>query len=398
MIHYHKHHFEDADIKAARDILKSSTLIRGRMTLGFEEKMCEITGAPYALAVSSGTAALHMAALLAMYHAQVNHPAVDGQRPKALLMSNTFVATANALAHAGFDVTFVDQNVEDFNMDLDSTLKHLETGEYAVCVVVHYGGFVTDMHAIYSEATKHSTYVIEDAAYGLGSFYSNSMVGECKYSDAVCFSFQATKLITTGEGGMVCVKFEDDYNFLHKIRNNGITKNIDILQMEPDPTCLPDKYYEAQEIGLNYHMTEFQAALGCSQLARVHKLLEGLTAVTEVYDTILQELFDAGLLYRPKSTFDCVPSNSLYMVQFHDHVTRREVVDYLDSNSIQVNVHYKPVHTQPAYYNPLISLPNTENIYRTVISLPIYPSMEVAEAVKVATTLLKGVKKKLGLL
>jgi len=397
MIQYHKHHFEDADIKAARDILKSGTLIRGRMTLGFEEKMCEITGAPYALAVSSGTAALHMAALLAMYHAQINHEVVK-ERPKALVMSNTFVATANALVHAGFDVTFIDQTPEDFSMDLASTLEHLQTGKYAVCVVVHYGGFVTDMHAIYTEATKHSTYVIEDAAYGLGSFYSNSMVGECKYSDAVCFSFQATKLITTGEGGMVCVKFEDDFNFLHKIRNNGITKNVDIMLNEPDDTGLPDKYYEAQEVGLNYHMTEFQAALGCSQLQRVHKLLEGLTAVTEVYDTILQELFETGLLHRPKSSFDCVPSNSLYMVQFHDSQTRREVVEYMDSNSIAINVHYKPVHTHPAYQNSLVFLPNTHRIYSTVISLPIYPSMEVAEAVKVATTLLKGVKKKMGVL
>lgn len=390
MIQFKKTNLNTADVKAAKDVLLTGTFTDGKFTKTLEERFQEIVNAPYALSVSSDSASLHIASLLAYKEAMLEDH--GGNRPKALLMSNSSPVAASALMHAGFDLVFVDQDEEEFTISLEHVKALLSEQKIATIVVSHYEGLVCDMQTLFNICKTYGVFVIEDAQDALGAYTANSMIGSCDYAHVVCFSFNEDKLISAGSGGLLCLRTKELYELSKMIRNNGTTVNVDHFLGVPD-TDIPDSYHEVQEYGFNYVMPEHVAAMVCNQVARQPETLSVLHAIAEIYDTVLADVFDRGFIRKPKLHIDFIPSNSNYVIQFANSHDRLQVVNYLNSNEIEIALKYKPLHTQPAYIQfDERNLPVTNEKYRTCLSLPIYATMSIEEAVKVATTVLRGVK------
>lgn len=390
MIQFKKTNLMVADVKAAKDSLGTGVFTDGKFTKTLEERFQETVSAPYALSVSSDSAALHIASLLAYKEATLGDT-IEG-RPTALLMANSSQTAANCLLHAGFDLVFVDQDEEEFTISLEHVKALLSEQTIHAIVVSHYEGLVCDMQTLFNICKTYGVFVIEDAQDALGAYTANSVIGSCDYAHVVCFSFNEDKLISAGSGGLLCLRTKELYELAKILRNNGKTSNVDHFLGVPD-TDIPDSYHEVQEYGFNYIMPEHIAAMVCNQVARQPETLSVLHAIAEIYDTVLADVLDRGFIRKPKMHIDFIPSNSNYVIQFTNSHDRLQLVNYLTSNEIEVALKYKPLHTHPAYIQfDAGNLPITNEKYKTCLSLPIYATMSIEEAVKVATTVLRGVK------
>ena len=365
-IPYGRQQIDDADVAAVIDVLRSDFLTQGPAVPRFEAALAARVGAARGVAVNSATSALHVACLAL------------GLGPGKLLWTapNTFVASANAARLCGADVDFVDVDPATGLMDPDALAAKLAAAPRAPDVVmpVHMCGQSCDMAAIRGLAQAHGFRVIEDASHAVGGRDADgAMVGACAHADVAVFSFHPVKIVTTAEGGMAMTQDQALADHMARLRSHGITRDPAEMTHAPDGPW----YYQQIELGLNYRMTELQAALGLSQLDRLDAFVARRNALADRYDALLGDLPVA----RPGRRPGVLSAFHLYVVRV-DPARRRAVFEGLRARGIGVQVHYIPVHTQP-YYQALGfrpgDFPGAEAWYAAAISLPLFPDLTEAD-------------------
>ena len=370
MISYGRHHIDEADIQAVVDCLRSGALTQGPKVAEFEQAMLAYVGARYAVAVSSGTAALHIAALAA------------GVGPTSAVVTSpiTFVASANAALYVGARPVFADVDPETTNISPSALAETLSQNPDTKAVIpVHFAGLPCDMHAIKIIAAQAGALIIEDAAHALGSRYSDGkMVGCCAHSLMTIFSFHPVKSITTGEGGMITTNDEQIYRRLLRLRSHGINKGSDdFLNKEAAYTDgIPNPwYYEMRELSFNYRITDIQCALGLAQLAKLDRFVKRRRQLVARYD----KAFNGLKLIQPVQMSGRDRSaHHLYPVRIDFDaagISRAELMNRLRGRGIISQVHYMPVPGHP-YYRRLgfcpDNYPNAQAYYRQALSIPLY--------------------------
>lgn len=365
-IPYGRQNIDEADIQAVIEVLKSDFITQGPAIERFEIAVAEHCGSQYAVAVSNATAALHIACL-----------ALDlGPGDVLWTAPNTFVASANCARYCGADVDFVDVDPEICILSISALEAKLKRAKASgkpipkIVIPVQFAGQCAEMDRLADLAKAYGFSVIEDAAHAIGGAYQGKPVGSCEYSEMAVFSFHPVKIITTGEGGMITTNREDLYQRLLRLRSHGITRDERFMR---NPSEGP-WYYEQTELGFNYRMTDIQAALGASQMARLKPFVARRHELAKRYDQLLAEL----PVICPKQHPDSYSALHLYPIQLDAERTtksRKTVFDALRAKGIGVNVHYLPVYLQP-YYRELGFepgyCPQAEGYYSRAITLPLY--------------------------
>ena len=365
MIPYGRQHITDDDVAAVEAVLRSDFLTQGPAVPAFEKALADYCGADHAVAVNSATSALHIACLAL----GVTEGDVVWTTP------NTFVASANCARYCGAMVDFVDIDPETFNMCADALAAKLAVADALpkVVIPVHFSGHSCDMAAIAALAEQYGFKVIEDASHAVGGRYRDQPVGNCAYSDITVFSFHPVKIITSAEGGVALTNDAGLQRKMDRLRSHGVTRNPDDLtNLDAGPW-----HYEMLELGLNYRMTDMQAALGLSQMQRLDELVARRQVLADRYDVLLADL----PVLRPGRAAGAYSAWHLYCIQIDERQTnhsRRQVFETLRADGIGVNVHYIPVHTQPYYraqgFNPG-DFPVSEAYYKNAITIPLYATM-----------------------
>ena len=357
-----------ADIEAVASVLNSEFLTTGPKVAEFEEKFALFVGAKYAVAVSNGTAALHLACLAA------------GLKNGDELITSpmTFAASANCALYCGAKPVFVDIKAENGLID-ERLIEKKITPKTKIVIPVHYTGLPCDMKQIHAIAKKHNIIIIEDASHALGSRYKGTKIGDCKYSDMAIFSFHPVKHITTGEGGMITTNSKDFYEKLLRQRTHGITKDPDKLLNKNEGSW----FYEMQEFGFNYRLTDFQCALGISQLNKVKSFIKKRVEIAKTYDKEFSKTDGVEIIKPPEGYKN---AHHLYIIKVKDRKTRLNLFNYLKEQGLLCQVHYIPVYWHP-YYQKLGFkkgiCPKAEEFYEKIISIPMYPSLKNKEQKKV---------------
>lgn len=382
MIPYGRQTISEADVEAVSSVLKSDFLTTGDVLPRFEASVAAYTGASHAVAVNSATSALHLAC----------RALEVGKGDLVWTSPNTFVASANCALYCGADVDFVDIDEATYCMSVERLRAKLASAASAgrlpkVVIPVHFSGEPCNMAEIGELALEYGFKVIEDASHAIGARYRDTIVGDCAHSDISVFSFHPVKIITTAEGGLATTRSETLAQRMRLLRSHGILRDESLLQ-EKD---VGSWYYEQQDLGFNYRMTEIQAALGISQLARVDEWVGRRHELADWYDRNLADL----PLRRPVRDSANRSALHLYVVRLFDSGRRRAVFDALRAAGIGVNVHYIPVHTQP-YYRALGfrvgQFPESERYYAAAITLPLFPALTEDQQGYIAATL-KGLLK-----
>lgn len=365
MIPYGRQDIRQEDVDAVVEVLRSDFLTQGPVVPQFEASLAQAGGARFAIAVNSATSALHIACL-----------ALDlGLGDRLWTSPITFVASANCGLYCGAEVEFVDIDADTFNMSPDALAIKLEqaaaTGTLPkVIVPVHMCGQSCDMKRISDLARRYGVRVIEDASHAIGGSYNGAPVGNCAYSDITVFSFHPVKIVTSAEGGAALTNDPELAARMERLRSHGITRDPALMTHAPDGPW----YYQQIDLGLNYRMTEMQAALGLTQMARLAEYVDRRNALADRYDAAL-----AGLaLDLPGRLADSRSSFHLYVIRLHDPAQHRPVFEALRAGGIGVNLHYIPVHLQP-YYRAMGFKPGdfsvSEAYYSRAISIPLYAIM-----------------------
>ena len=380
MLPYARQNVSEEDVAAVAAVLRSDFLTQGRAIERFEQRVAEVCGARHAVAVSSATAGLHLACL-----------ALDLGPGRSLWTSpNTFVASANCARYCEADVDFVDVEADTGNLSVAALATKLESAARTDClphvlVPVHFGGLPCDLAGIGALAQRHGFQVVEDAAHALGATVAGEPVGSGRFSACTVLSFHAVKIATTGEGGVVLTNRNDLAATLRRLRSHGITRDAAALQGPVEGPW----YYEQVELGFHYRMTDLQAALGVSQLARLPEFLRRRRELAARYDALL-----AGLpVQLPARRADRESSWHLYPIVLETGGgwrPRAEVFAEMRRAGVGVNVHYIPVHLQP-YYRRLGfkpgDCPTAEARYRGALTLPLFYGMTDAQQDGVVTAL-----------
>jgi UDP-4-amino-4,6-dideoxy-N-acetyl-beta-L-altrosamine transaminase len=364
LIPYGHQSISPEDIRAVVEVLGSEWLTQGPAIARFEELVADACEVAHAVAVSSGTAALHAAAW------------ASGLGPRGLLWTSpiTYVATANCARFVGADVDFVDIDPATLNMDVSALGERLEVAERMgrlpdVVAPVHMCGASCNMDAIHGLAQRYGFTVIEDAAHALGGSYLGHPVGSCVYSEMATLSFHPVKIVTTGEGGMVLTNSGDFAARLRLFRSHGVTRDPAMMESPLDGAW----YYEMIELGHNLRMSDIQAALGAAQMTRLGEFVARRNELVRRYDIALDGLPVARQSVPPGTQ----SAYHLYVIRV-EAGDRAEIFRRLLAAGIGVNVHYIPVHLQP-YYRRLGfgpgDFPEAEQYYREAVTLPLFPAM-----------------------
>ncbi len=381
MIPYGRHNVTRKDIKAVTAVLQSDSLTGGPVVEKFEKNIATHCNVKFAIATNSATSSLHIAYLAL------------GVGKGSLVWTSpiTFVATSNAALLCGAMVDFVDIDPETFNLSVKKLEEKLAAAKARgqqlpdVVTPVHMAGLSCDMEGISRLAKEYGFRVIEDASHCIGGKYTGEPIGNCRYSDICVFSFHPVKIITTAEGGMNTTNDPALAKKMVMLRSHGITRDPKLMTHAPDGPW----YYQQLELGLNYRMTELQAALGNSQLQRLEKITAKRHTIAGRYDKALKNL----PLLLPKRPSDCYSAFHLYIVRLKPEeakLSHLQLFEGLRKQGILVQLHYIPVHTQP-YYRQMGfvegDFPLAEAYYKTAISLPMYPTLTKPEQEKVVETL-----------
>lgn len=377
---YSHQYIDEEDVHCVNEVLNSEWLTSGSAGLKFESAFSKKTDSKFSVACSSGTAALHLAALALGL----------GKKNKVIVPAITFTATANAIRYTGASVVFCDVEKSTGLISLEhveSILK--DEGETVNAIFpVHLNGQAPDLEQIHFLADKYNLFVVEDACHAIGGSYikrnsEKSIIGNCEFSDMTIFSLHPVKTITAGEGGVVNTNNSDLYNKILKLRNHGITKNEDEFQNKEDAYSESGNvnpwYYEQKELGFNYRLSDINSALATSQLKKLNMFKKSRIDLLTLYDTLLAPLApDIKPIYRNSNTDPCW---HLYpvLINFNAiHIGRAELMENLKKEGIMTQVHYIPVYKHPYYKKnseEILTLPNSEYYYNHVLSLPLFPAM-----------------------
>jgi UDP-4-amino-4,6-dideoxy-N-acetyl-beta-L-altrosamine transaminase len=380
MIPYGRQSISPRDIEAVVATLRSDWLTQGPAIERFENGVASYCGARHAVAVSSATAALHIACLAA------------GLGPGDILWTspNSFVASSNCALYCGAQADFVDITGDTYNMDPALLEAKLESAKRAgklpkVVIPVHFAGQSCRMDLIGKLSERYGFTVIEDASHAIGGSFQGGKIGGCAHSSMTVFSFHPVKIITTGEGGMVTTNDPALKRRLERLRSHGITRE----EAEMRSPSQGPWYYEQIELGYNYRITDIQAALGHSQLARIDEFVGKRAALSDLYDTLLRDL----PVIRPHRDPHAASALHLYPIRLDASKgapKRDRVFAGLRENGIGVNVHYLPIPAQPHYralgFDPA-HFPRACAYYESAISLPLYADLTAAQAEKVVEAL-----------
>lgn len=373
-IGYGHQYIDDADIQAVVAVLKSDFLTCGPKIEEAEKKLCEITGAKYAVLIANGTAALHA----------MTFAAGIGPGDEVITTPITFAASANCALYCGAKPVFADINSETYNIDPASIEAKITSNTKAV-VAVDFTGQAVEVDKIRAICDKHNLIFIEDAAHSLGTQYNGKPVGSL--ADMTEFSFHPVKTCTAGEGGAITTNDEKLYKRLVLFRTHGITRSQEFM----DKPSEGGWYYQQMDLGYNYRMTDMQAALLSSQLNKLAMFSKRRKELVKRYD----EAFSAvPEIVVQKEITESDTVRHLYIIQLNLDLlkcTRREVFEALQAEGVGVNVHYIPVYSFPYYQKlgyKMGECPNAEKLYERIISIPLYYSLtdeeqnKVIEAVK----------------
>lgn len=382
---YGRQSIDEDDIKEVIEVLKSDFITQGSKVGEFEEKLASYCGAKYAVAVSSGTAALHLACLTAGI----------SENNEVITSPITFLASANCVLYCGGIPVFADIGPRTYNIDVNEIRKRI-TSKTKGIIPVHFAGHPCEMEEIVSIAREHNLVVIEDACHALGSEYKSNKIGSCQYSDMAVFSFHPVKHITTGEGGAIMTNNSKLRERLLMLRNHGIVKDPQVflqpeLGFEAAISQSNPWYYEMQFLGYNYRITDIQCALGISQL----KKLDGFVARRrEIVDKYNKAFENINWLTTPKELSCLKSSYHLYVIKIDFNKigkTRAEVMLHLRKKRIGTQVHYIPIPLQPFYQKKcgykLGDYPHAEEYYEKTLSLPLFPSLKESEIDYVITNI-----------
>jgi UDP-4-amino-4,6-dideoxy-N-acetyl-beta-L-altrosamine transaminase len=380
VIPYGKQNITDEDIQAVIETLKSDFLTQGPKILEFEKAFAQYIGCKYAIAVANGTAALHLNALAL------------GVKPgnKVITTPITFAASANCVRYCGGEVVFADIDPATYLLDIEAVRKLLEAspkGTYQGIIPVDFAGRAVDLEAFRKLADEFGCWIIQDSCHSPGGFFNDSHgiqqnCGNGQFADLAIFSFHPVKHIASGEGGMMTTNNEELYHKLMMLRTHGITKDASKFKNsisfasgadsnDLSLTSYPTWYMEMQELGYNYRITDFQAALGLSQLQRADEGLARRREIAKKYNSA----FEGQSFVKGQSGVVEGHAYHLYVLEAEN---RLELYNYLKEHKIYAQIHYIPTHLMP-YYKQFGwkegDMPHAENYYKNCISLPMYPTL-----------------------
>ncbi len=374
-IPYGRQNIDQNDIDAVVSALQSDHLTQGPKVKDFEIKFAEYVGANYAVAVNNATSGLHLSVLA------LNLSKGD----RVITTPITFAASANCVRYVGGEVWFADIDPKTYLLDIESVKELINSkpkGFFKGIIPVDFAGLPVDMEKFRALADLNDLWIIEDACHAPGGYFMDSkgvknFCGNGKYSDIGVFSFHPVKHIACGEGGMLTTNSEAVYNKLSLLRSHGITKD----NMEEDHGGW---FYEMQDLGYNYRLTDIQSALGIVQLA---KNVNGVQLRNKIADSY-KKAFEGKIKFQelPSGMYN---AHHLFIIEVEN---RKELYDYLKSNNIFSQIHYIPVHLLPYYKNigyEEANLIHSENYYSKCISLPMYPTLKFNEQKFVINEVLK---------
>lgn len=363
-IPYGRQNITDDDIQAVVNVLKSDFLTQGPHIKEFEEAFAQYIGCKYAVAVSNGTAALHLCAM-----------ALDVKEgDKVITTPITFAASANCVKYCGGEVVFADIDPSTYLLDINKVRALLEAspkGTYKGIIPVDFAGRANDLEAFRKLADEFDLWIIEDSCHSPGGYFvdsngKNQNCGNGNFAELAIFSFHPVKHIAAGEGGMITTNDEILYKKLLNIRTHGIQQDISKRVYDHGVW-----YYEMQELGYNYRLTDFQAALGLSQLKRADLGLKRRKEIAATY----QSAFSKDSFIKGQTGVIDGHAYHLYIIEIED---RKGLINYLREQNIFAQVHYIPVHLMP-YYRQFGwkdgDMPHAENYYANCLSLPMYPTL-----------------------
>lgn len=364
-IPYGRQTISEHDVQNVVQVLRSDWLTQGPAVLQFEQALIRYTGCQYAYAVCNATAALHLACLAL----EVGSGDIVWTSP------NTFVASANCALYCGATIDFVDICPDTYNMSVDALKEKLSLAEKLgklpkVVIPVHFAGQSCEMREIKKLSDCYGFKIIEDASHAIGGSYQGEKIGSCLYSDIAVFSFHPVKIITTGEGGVCLTNNPILAQKIALFRTHGITRDTEMMSGESEGAW----YYQQKLLGFNYRITDFQCALGVSQLSQLDDFVLKRNQIAAKYNDALKNL----PLKLPVLLSGNYSSYHLYVVQVlgNHKKTRKQVFNFLQEHKVGVNVHYIPVHLQPYYRTLGFSVgdfPVAEKYYKNAITLPIFP-------------------------
>jgi len=373
------------DVLSVSKQLAFKSLTQGSKIEEFEERVAEYVGAKYAIAVSSATAGLHLAV-------KALELPIDSE---IITSPISFVASSNAILYSGHQPRFIDVDRETINIDLNLVAQEIESNRDVRAVIpVHFAGLPCDIEKLSRLSAAKSIKIIEDAAHALGATYPNGKkVGSCEFSDMTVFSFHPVKSITTGEGGMITTNSYVLYKKLLRLRSHGINKLNDAFessQLSTTDGILNPWYYEMQELGFNYRLTEIQAALGVSQLDRLDQFIKDRRSRVAWYLLNLSRV--------PRVT--PVQNNSLNLSAHHIFpirvkyselkISRAHLMTSLREKGIGTQVHYIPIPLHPHYQKlgfGVANLPEAMSYYHEALTIPLYPSLRKSHQRKIIVEL-----------
>ncbi len=381
VIPYARQSISEQDLNAVAEVLQSDYLTQGPVVPAFEDAVAQLVGTKYAVAGNSATSMLHLACLAL------------GVTTGDLVWTspNSFVASANCALYCGAEIDFVDIDSETFNMSATALAAKLELAKKSnrlpkVIIPVHMGGQSCDMQSIGSLARQYDIKVIEDASHAIGGTYNSQRIGNCAHSDITIFSFHPVKIITSGEGGMATTQDEGLAHDMRMLRSHGITRDESEFEFTNDGPW----YYEQQELGFNYRLTDIAAALGLSQLQRIDSFIQQRNSIAARYN----EAFASTLVAAPHIASNSVSAFHLYIARcdFENlKVTRVQLFQKMKDMGVLLNLHYIPIYRQPYFAKMGFdrkTFPNAERYYAQAFSIPMYADLTETDQNTVISSLL----------
>ncbi|TCK84911.1 UDP-4-amino-4,6-dideoxy-N-acetyl-beta-L-altrosamine transaminase [Albibacterium bauzanense] len=376
-IPYSSQHITDEDIQAVIETLKSDYLTQGPKIAEFENAFAKYIGSSYAVSVANGTAALHLCAL-----------ALDVKEGDKVITSPiTFAASANCVRYCGGEIVFGDIDLQTYLLDVNSVKSLLESspsGTYKGIIPIDFGGRAVNLEVFRELADEYNLWIIEDACHAPGGYFTNSdnqkqNCGNGNYAELAVFSFHPVKHIASGEGGMITTNDERLYKKLLQLRTHGIVKSdkdfTNSIEFAGGEESYPGWYMEMQLLGFNYRLTDFQAALGLSQLGRADEGLIKRRSIAKTYE----DAFNGQSYIKGQSGVIEGHAYHLYILEVED---RLGLYNYLRQNNIFSQIHYIPCHLMP-YYRQFGwkegDRLHSEKYYKHCLSLPMYPTLSYEE-------------------